>query len=303
MTPALAALLLAAAQQTTPVETPAVSAEAAYSDRVTLLAADKACAFFTPAERALLDALAERSRDDLARAGRSDTGLDRIKTEAQADVTCDQQAVRDAAASHRDHASRLAFNGELAFPGLYQDWVSERRQRTTPLWRIHQTDRARIATLGVHPGENGDVLALALRSEIAPAYAVMVIRNVERQAEPLDFTADGLLPAPYDDPLSAWGGAAGAEIRFSAAKRLDGEVAAQLAPASGTPAYAFSFPQRAMDALRTLAPRDAVRFELTDARGEPIQTLFFEAGMFNAALAVQALPAPPPEPTEAAASR
>ncbi|MEQ8405127.1 MAG: hypothetical protein RKE49_08510 [Oceanicaulis sp.] len=298
MTPAIAALLA-----TTLAHQPAApGAPETYAQRVALLAADEACELFSPAERALLAALAARSRDDAARAGDAPSDLDRFeRRHGGAPESCDEDFA--GAMRHRDHTLALSETHEIAFPGLHQDWVSERRHRSAPPWRVRQTARSRPAMLGVHAGEEGDVLALALRTASSPAFAVMVVRDPARQAEPLDFTAGGLLPAPYDDALSAWGAASGAERRIAASGRLDPDIAARLAPASGETALGYAFPDQAIDALRALAPRDGVRIELVGARGDVIDTLWFEAGMFNAALAVQALPLPEPDPTQTIASR
>jgi hypothetical protein len=52
-------------------------------------------------------------------------------------------------------------------------------------------------------------------------------------------------------------------------------------------------------ALRALTPREGVRIDLVGGRGQVVETLWFEVGMFNAALAVQALELPQPEPAPA----
>ncbi|MFW5660388.1 MAG: hypothetical protein ACOC05_03250 [Oceanicaulis sp.] len=300
MTPAFAAFLSAAALAAAPP--PTGSAEV-YAQRVALVAADTACAVFSRAERALLDALAARSRDDAARAGDTPAELDRFEARhRRAPETCNETFA--GAAGHREHAAALAQTHEIAFPGLYQDWISERRHRNAPLWRVRQAARGHAAMLGVHAGDGdtGDGLAFAVRSESAPASAVLIARDPSRQPHPLDFTAGGLLPAPFEDALSAWGGAADAERRIPASKRLDAALATRLAPASGEAAYAFGFPDHALEALRRLAPREGVRIELTGARGELLDIVWFEAGMFNAAMAVQALPLPEPENTQTASA-
>ncbi|MGJ3230296.1 MAG: hypothetical protein ACFE0P_00690 [Oceanicaulis sp.] len=297
MTPALIALALAAAQAAPQSGGDAVQT---YAARVALQSADAACDLLNPAERALLDALAARSRDDAARAGDPPDALDRFEARHGAPPQ-DCDTARADAQPHRDHAAALAATHEIAFPGLHQSWISERRERGAPLWRVRQTANGRPAVLGLHAGPSGDVLTLALRTGAAPAFAVLILRDPARQAAPLDFTAGGLLPAPYADPLSAWGGAAGAQRRIPSRDRLSPETAARLAPADGAAALAFTFPDRAVEALRALAPREGVRVELIGARGELVDTVWFEAGMFNAALAVQALPLPEPDPAPAPA--
>lgn len=290
MTPALLPLLLALSLGQS-------GAADAYAGRVALAAADTPCGFFSPAERALLDALTARSRDDAVRAGSAPDALDRFETRHRAPPASCETLAADAEA-HRLHAEHLAATPEIQFPGLHQAWISERRRRGAPVWRVHQTSAVAPARLGVSPIRREDLLVLALRSGEEPAAVRLVMRDPGRQREPLDFTAGGLLPAPYDDPLSAWGAAAGAERRFSASLRLSAEDAARLAPASGAAAYAFAFPDRAIEALRALAPRDGVRAEVIGRRGDLVETLWFEAGMFNAALAVLALPLPDPEPPQ-----
>jgi len=296
MTLALIALLTAA---TLTSGEPATGTQL-YAHRIALAAADDECALFSRPERALLDALTARSRDDAARAGDPAAVLDRFEAgHAAPPASCMDEAITTAAGRHRAHADALAQTHEIAFPGVYQDWVSERRDRGAPLWRVRQSDRDRTAVLGIHAGEDGDVMALALRSATAPAFAVIIVRAPARQAAPLDFTAGGLLPTPFENALSAWGGASGAHRRLSASARLDADMAARLAPAGGAGAYGFAFPDHAILALRALAPREGVRIELIDGRGQILDTLWFEVGMFNAALAVQALELPEPEPAPA----
>lgn len=311
MTPSVLALLSAAALTAgqpanppvgQPVDQPAGGARL-YAERIALAAADDACGLFSRPERALLDALAARSRDDAARAGDAPAALNRFEARhGEAPRVCDTALIASGVQRHRDHADALARTHEIAFPGVHQHWVSERRDRGAPLWRISQTDHDHSATFGIHAGEDGDVVALALRSDIAPAFAVMIVRDPARQPDPLDLTAGGLLPTPFADALSAWGAASGGLRRIPASARLADAAAASLAPASGTAAHAFAFPGSAAEALRALAPREGVRIDLFDRRGDILDTLWFEAGMFNAALAVQGLALPEPA-TVATASR
>ncbi|MGX6647900.1 hypothetical protein ACWCOP_08155 [Maricaulaceae bacterium MS644] len=297
MTPVLIALLAAS---TMTAGGPATGAQL-YAHRIALAAADDECALFSRPERALLDALTARSRDDAARAGDPATALDQFEAgHAAPPASCADSAITTAAEAHRAHADALSQTHEIAFPGVYQDWVSERRDRGVPLWRVRQSDQGRTAILGLHAGADGDVMAVALRSAAEPAFAVIVVRDPSRQAEPLDFSAGGLLPTPFENVLSAWGGASGGHRRISASARLDMDMAARLAPAGGAGAYAFAFPDTAVMALRALAPREGVRIDLVGGRGQILDTLWFEVGMFNAALAVQALELPEPEPASAA---
>lgn len=291
MTPAILSVLLALSLGET-------GASGVYASRLALAAADEPCRFFTRAERALLEALKARSRDDAVRAGAAPEELDRFAARyGEPPNECDTLA--QAAEDHREHAGRLAQTSSIQFPGLHQSWVSERRRRGAPDWRVHQTAASATARLGVSPVEREDRLVLALRTQTEPASIRLVMRDPGRQAAPLDFTAGGLLATPYDDPLSAWGAAAGAELRFSASRRLSEDEAARLAPASGKPAHAFAFPDRTLEALRRLAPREGVRAEVIGPRGEMVGTLWFEAGMFNAAMAVLDLPPPDPEASPA----
>ena len=142
------------------------------------------------------------------------------------------------------------------------------------------------------PDEGELNLTLAFRSPTPPAFAILFLRDRERQEEPLDFTAGGLLPAPAADPISRWGGTADAQMRFFASERLNPQRASELAPASGDPAYGFAFSREAIDALLTLTPRDGVRIDLMQSDGQPPQSLWFEVGMFKSALAVQGLALP-----------
>ncbi|XBQ15121.1 MAG: hypothetical protein ABL308_09120 [Oceanicaulis sp.] len=268
-----------------------------YADRVALRAADSACALFAPAERALLDALVALARDDAVRGGADPAALDRYEASAGA-PDCDGPLTARLAEGHRAQIDRLAPLTEIAFPGRHQHWISERRRRGAPDWRVRQSTAEAEATLGLAPGEEEDRFVLAYRAEAAPAFAVIVFRDPARQAHPLDFTAGGLLPAPGGDPVSAWGGGARAEIRIPASGRLDPDTAARLAPAGGAPARGFVFPDRALRAMTHLTPRDGVRVEFTGADGRPAGAYWFETGMLNAALAVQGIALPEPERPE-----
>ena len=265
-------------------------AGAVYADRLTLLSADTACSYFTDVERTLLESLIDRSRDDAIRAGDDPERLSRFEAEySRAPRDCDSPILSGLADLHRLRVLDMAQTGRLEFPGVYQSWTSVRSRFEREGWAVHQTQADANAVFGfVWDGEDL-VPTLAVRREAPPALAMLFIRDVEKQADPIDFSAGGLLPTPSLDPISQWGGTSDALTRFLAAERIGSDSAAQLAPASGEPAFGFAFSPDIIEALLSLTPRESIRIDLVSGTGEPPEQYWFEVGMLKSALAVQAL--------------
>lgn len=274
ITPALAALILASAPP------PPLDHEAL----LRLRAGDAACALLTDVERRFLDIVLDQARDDAVVAGADEALLDRYERAARAPA-CDDPALHAAASAHRAGLQGEEGVTQPVLPGRRQSWtVRPPAMAGRPGWRVVQMLGDQPAAFGLYEARGARAPALALRAEATAPRAVMVMRDPARQAAPVDRTIGGLRPPPGGDPLSAWGAYAGGEQRFMANGRLAPETAGHLAPAGGAPAYGFTFPDEALNALAGLTPREGVRIDLVRLDGRVTQSLWVEVGALRAAL-------------------
>jgi hypothetical protein len=302
MTPALAALSLLAAQPAAPDAAPGLG------DLWRLEAGDQACSLFDAPARALLDAAIARARDDEVRSGVDPHRIDaaRARLRAPDGSDCTDPDLLALAADHEARIAQLAAYSDLTFPGVHRQWRVDRGpvrmgRASEPRWRVSQRDGAGEAWFGVFEQDGEMRLAVAFNTDAGYARSALAFRDPARQAYPMDYTAGGLLPAPDGDPAAAWGAGARAIARTAASARLDGAVAAALAPAGGAPARGFVFPDTVLQRLAGLTPREAVAIELYDRTGAVTGRLWFEIGALRAALALQAIPLPAPDPASAPA--
>ncbi|MBI1263709.1 MAG: hypothetical protein GC187_03130 [Alphaproteobacteria bacterium] len=274
ITPALAALLLAS--------TPAPPAD--HGALLRLRAGDAACALLTPVERSFLDVVLAQARDDAVMAGANEAMLDRYE-QAVPSPACSDDALIASAQAHRARLDALAELTRPLLPGRRQAWdVRPPAPAGRPGWRIAQSPASQPAAFGLYEAHGARAPALALRADTPAPHVVLVMRDPARQPAPVDRTLGGLRPAPGADPLSAWGAYAGGEQRFMANARLAPETAEHLAPAGGAPAYGFTFPDEALNALSALTPREGVRIDLLRADGRVMQSVWIEVGAWRAAL-------------------
>jgi len=274
ITPALTALILAA----TPP--PQLDHEAL----LRLRAGDGACELLTEVERSFLDVVLAQARDDAVVAGADEARLDRYERAARAPA-CDDMDLLASADAHRARLSALAELTQPTLPGRRQSWtVRPPAMAGRPGWRVTQMLGDQPAAFGLYEARGARAPALALRADAMAPRAVMVMRDPARQASPVDRTIGGLRPAPGGDPVSTWGAYAGGEQRFMANTRLAPETAEHLAPAGGAPAYGFTFPDEALNALAALTPREGVRIDLQRLDGRVTQSLWIEVGALRAAL-------------------
>ena len=114
-------------------------AGALYADRLTLRAADEACTLLNVPERAILDGLIDRSRDDAIRAG---DDVDRLNTfeasYSRAPRDCDSPILSGLVDLHRLRVTDLAATGQIDFLGVHQSWNSTRAQFTAASWAVSQ---------------------------------------------------------------------------------------------------------------------------------------------------------------------
>ncbi len=284
MTPAIAALLLALQA---PTDAPELTSLAV------LRAGDDACGLLSDPQRALLDAAIARASDDAVTSG---ADPDRLNTQLARQTVVPACGDRQLASLVNDHLERidaLATFTEIRFQGASRVWMVDRRPsrpHEEPRWRVIQETGARDAVFGI--AEIGDdlQLTLAFNSDSVLSGAVIVARDPERQAHPVDFTAGGLLLPPGRDGASAWGASIGQTQRFVARQRLEAGVAATLAPESDALPRGFIFPPESLGALMALTPREGIAIELRDRSGDVASVIWFEVGALQAALAMQAIP-------------
>ncbi|MCH8490364.1 MAG: hypothetical protein LAT81_10615 [Oceanicaulis sp.] len=274
ITPALAALILAAAPPPPPD----------HEALLRLRAGDEACALLTPVERSFLDIVLAQLRDDAVVAGADEAMLNRYERAPRV-VGCEDPDLHATADAHQMRLNAQAELTQPILPGRRQSWtVRPPAMAGRPGWRATQMLGDHPAAFGLYEARGARAPALALRAEATAPRAVMVMRDPARQASPVDRTIGGLRPAPGGDPLSAWGAYAGGEQRFMANARLAPNIAEHLAPAGGAPAYGFTFPDEALNALAALTPREGVRIDLVRLDGRVTQSLWIEVGAVRAAL-------------------
>jgi len=293
MTPVLTALALLAAQ-------PAPAETGPGLEQLWLLrAGDEACALFEPPARALLDAAIAQARDDQVRAGADPERLDQVhrRLTAAGPHGCADDTLSALADAHERRISDLAAYADLTFPGVVRQWRVNRGavpiiDAYDPHWRVSQRTGDGQAWFGVFELDGEMHLAVAFNDADRHTRSALAFRDARRQAYPMDFTAGGLLPAPDGDPAAAWGAGSRALERVTASGRMEDETAAHLAPAGGTPARGFLYPDSVLQRLAALTPREAVAVELYDRTGQISRRIWIEVGALKAALAMQAIALP-----------
>lgn len=297
MTPALTALALLATQ-------PAAAESVPGLDQLWLLrAGDEACSVFEPPARALLDAAIAQARDDQVRAGADPRRLDDAhrRLTASGAPACSDPVIAQLAEDHHHRIADLSLYSDLTFPGVARQWRVDRGlvragRGAEPRWRVAQTTHGGEAWFGVFE-QNGEMhLAVAFNDDERHTRSALAFRDARRQPYPMDFTAGGLLPAPDGDPAAAWGAGPRSQTRATASGRMDETTAGHLAPASGEPARGFLYPDTVLQRLAALTPREAVAIELYGRSGEIKRRFWIEVGALRAALAMQTIPLPAPDP-------
>jgi len=291
----LTTLALLAAQPAPETEPPL----GVYEQRIQARLIDERCEVFTDTERALLEAAIKRARDDAVLEGISPVDLN-VYEARQADrfsARCLTAEEDFGILTHRAQIESLSGFDQARFDGRHLFWSSWRGTASDEVvsWRVVQTVGQGNANFGIF--QQGEDIGLAISGRgLAPAYAIAFIRDIEREPTPVDLTAGGLLPPPGGDPVSAWGAPSDRQTRIFAARSLIEERAIQLAPAAGTEAFGFVFPDTLVAQLSELEPREGIQIDMFDATSTPIARYWVEVGAFDAALAFLSLPYAEPEP-------
>jgi len=297
----LASLVLLTAQSA-----PVAPAASVHETRLQAQMIDDSCQLFTATQRQLLDAAVARSRDDAVLSGDPPGQLAQFEARLSQTYTvrCTGAERHPGVVAHREQIERLSAFTQARFEGRHQHWDAWRGDAPgdAARWRIVQPLSQDRAALGIYQQGDDVGLALALRSPQPPAIAVAHIRDAAREPLPVDLTAGGLLPAPGNDPVSAWGAPSDRQSRIFADRTLTADRAAALAPAGGDTAYGFQFPDALVAQLGGLTPREGIQVDLFDATGAVTARYWVEVGGLNAALAFLSLPlmqTAPVEETEA----
>lgn len=289
----LSTLALLTAQAVSDAEPPL----GVYEQRIQARLIDERCEVFTETERALLEAAIKRARDDAVLDGLSPVDLNVYEARQAERFSARCLTAEDDVGilTHRAQIDSLNSFDQARFDGRTLSWTSWRGNASEDVasWRVVQTVGQGNANFGIF--QQGEDIGLAISGRgLAPAYAIAFIRDQEREPIPVDLTAGGLLPAPGGDPISAWGAPSDRQTRIFAARSLTQDRAAQLAPAAGTEAFGFVFPDSLVSQLSQLEPREGVQIDMFDARSTPIARYWIEIGAFDAALAFLSLPYPEP---------
>lgn len=265
-------------------------------ERTVMTAADARCRLFEPAVGAALDASRAQARGASLRAGASPASIGDTERRARsraAATPCQSKDMTVAA-----DRVKLAFSGyaklsRMTWPGDTADWQGNRTvTRKGSLWRLSQgstfgADRMVFGLAGEQaPGSLQAAVAFA--DGRMPYAARLVMRDPTRASQPyLDRRRagpNGKLPLQARMAPPAATRAIAAEARSEAPERLR--------PAGAKRAVLYRFPQRAIDALAELDPREAVAvdFVFSGPRGDEVKRAYIEVGDFAAGRAFVRIP-------------
>ncbi|PWE17012.1 hypothetical protein DDZ18_09920 [Marinicauda salina] len=252
----------------------------ALADHARALAADEACALFSPARRSALEAGLRQIRDDLEGAGMDPGRIDAAIARARADralLDCESELVHRLAEGVEARLGAYDHLYALEFRGRRRSWNAARLAAHGDGWPVRQEFGA--LRFGWRSEDGQPAVVLEGSGDAAPAAAVLVMRDPGRAAAPVDATAGGLIET-VGDPLSHWGPPGDAETRIWSAGRVK--------PAAGadgeTADFALAFPPDTLARIARLAPREGVRIELKDGNGRTYRTAWLEVGALRAAL-------------------
>jgi hypothetical protein len=269
------------------------SAADLFYQRALMVAADGDCRLFSPDIRAALAASEAQARGAALRSGADPALLAGLETKASSaaggwgcrssEMTAAAQRVRSAFDGYA-RLSRLEFAGEFA------PWIADRSPPgDAAQWRVSQRDRfgwdAMVFGLAA---QHRDLFLTAVASfaDGAKPYAArLVMRDPSLDGRPyLDVSkADIAGHVPIDARLPP----RSAERVFAAQEMAPADLT--LRGAGMADAWAFRFPQEAIDALAALDPREAVAVEflVPGDGGDSVRTAYVEVGDFAAARAFE----------------
>ncbi len=270
---------------------PALAATAAdlFYERALMSAADASCHLFQPDVSAALAASLAQARGAALRSGADPASLDALAARASAAAAgagCGSPSITAAAARVRDAFAGYAHLDQMEFPGELDSWTALRpADDGVAHWRVVQNDRFGWNELKFGVAGRGEARALMAVAEFADGARPYGARLVMRDAS--------LTTGPFLDP-----GQADVNGRIPIADRLPPRAATRvfnaeaMSPAGSdlagrdrAGAWAFRFPEAAIDALQALDPREAVAVEFLLPGDEGVRTAYIEVGDFAAARA------------------
>jgi len=250
-----------------------------FAERSLAIVIDDRCSMFSDRERNTLTASWLQSRGTLLRSGYSAEDIrstfETIVRRA-ANQPCDSEATLGLIAGVRGAFELFSRLPALDYPGQARLWSAVRRRDEYPVWTLSQTiaNEVDAPRFGLYSDASGERLTLSLPTTPAPASVVLVIRDVEVAANPYDPTLGGLLSVTDRPEWARLAPPPHAQSRIWASNRRIVEER-----------LFFGFPETATQALAMLDPREAVRLELYDARGEMTGQYYVEIGDFAAGTA------------------
>ncbi len=265
-------------------------ARVALVERFALSVIDQRCSLFTADIRAALDASALQARGALLRAGASlgDVAALMAAARVNADrLDCRAPKVTAAARRAREGFAGYARTGVLEFPGRFSGWTADRTAASG--WRLRQT----VAGVDIGaPAQAGSAFSADVRtgSRAAPFAARLIMRDPARSPGPV--TSASLRTSLETAQIADFAPAAGAGRSVLASSRVLVSPARRDGARDGSPAWRFSFADRALSDLAALDPREAAVLEVEWSNGARSRH-FIEVGDVAAAIAFLRLPASP----------
>ncbi|WP_300556270.1 hypothetical protein [Maricaulis sp.] len=260
-----------------------------FGERAMALALNSQCAMFTDSQSAVLEASFLQARNTLLRAGTHPGQLDAVQTDIQREAArkpCNAPEIitlRETVLSAYDAYSRRL---RQEFPGGTFGWSARRPTGfETPEWLIHQdtgTVQAGIARI-----DGANHLAITIPGSGDFTSAVMILRDPAREPGLYDPTLGGMFAMPEGAEWVRWSAPDYAMTRVWASGRLDADTAMALSGSQeeAQESFGYRFGERALEAVLERDPREAVRIDFLNRRGERVLSHYFEIADFAAAMA------------------
>ncbi len=247
------------------------SLDKVFAERTAMRVADQRCKLFAPSVASALLMGEVQARNAVLRSGRDAADVAQIveiAVQRGSSISCRDPALITEAGHIRSAFSSYAKVQRLDFPGGTASWKADRTVLSTRVeggrWAL--TTAAVRSTSSLHFGVVVTSGRLALFAQpgaepglMQPAAARLVVRDPQRAPRP--YLASAITPPPR----------AASNIYFAQARRA--------APDGG---LGFQFPDRAVEALVQLDPREAVLLELVypTSHGDRVVSGVYEVGDF-----------------------
>lgn len=285
--------------------------ERTYLERAAISEADARCKLFTDGERFALRSGLYQSRNELLRNNYSLDKLEDVAADARNHVrtlSCDNQAIREAALTIRDSYRMFAKTNYLEYPGAHGHWGASRV--AFDQWAVMEADEHTRVAIGLRRGGPDALRRLALPHEpgadadldirfavalpagdwaMAPASVQIRSRDETKLNQPwlgnLYGATTNLAAPPQGVSRSDWAG--GVDHKDDITHK---------------PFIVYYFPAAVAAHLALLDPREAIEVAVTPsprAADQKVKSYLFEIGDFSAALAFALIPQPAAAPAPA----